>query len=113
MIRTFLAFQADEGSDLDAVETIVGELVANVIQHAPGAIGIHVSWDGARATMVIADRGPGIPSVRLVPDGLSTTGRGLLMIQALARHLEFESVPGYGARVTVELPVHRALVSAG
>ncbi len=112
-IRAFLATDADGTSDLDGVETIVGELVANVIQHAPGAVGIHVSWEGQSAILVIADRGPGIPSLRPVPDGTATNGRGLFLIQALARRVEVDSIPGFGARVLVELPVHRALGRAG
>src|ERR1700688_4826809 len=72
-IRRFLAAQADVASDLDAVETIVGELVANVVQHAPGAIGIHVAWDDDNATLVIADRGPGIPNARPVPGADATS----------------------------------------
>jgi anti-sigma regulatory factor (Ser/Thr protein kinase) len=108
-VRQFLTDQADESSDLDAVETIVGELVANVIRHAPGAVGIHVAWEGRTAKLVISDRGPGIPIVRSVPDAAATCGRGLLLIQALALRLQIDSVPGFGARVLVELPVRRAM----
>ena len=106
-IRRFIAAQADTSSDLDGVETIVGELIANVVQHAPGAVGIHVAWDGDRATLVIADRGPGIPIARPVPDPQSTSGRGLLIVRAIAPQVDIDSVAGYGSRVTVILPVHR------
>jgi len=44
----FLALQADDLSDLDAVETIVGELVANVIRHAAGPIRHPCSLGGRR-----------------------------------------------------------------
>ena len=108
-VREFLTAQADETSDLDGVETIVGELVANVIRHAPGAVGIHVAWEGRTATLVIADRGPGIPILRPVPDGNAIGGRGLLLVRALAPRVEIDSVPGFGARVLVGLPVRRAL----
>jgi anti-sigma regulatory factor (Ser/Thr protein kinase) len=108
-IRRFLAVQADDESDLDAAEIIVGELVANVVRYAPGAVGIHVSWEGDEAVLVVADRGPGIPAVRAVPDPTGCSGRGLGIIQALARDLEIDAVPGHGTRVVVHLPVHRAL----
>jgi anti-sigma regulatory factor (Ser/Thr protein kinase) len=111
-IRAFLAPDADGTSDLDGVETIVGELVANVIQHAPGAVGIHVAWEGQNAILVVADRGPGIPALRPVPDGSATNGRGLFLIEALARRVEFDSIPGFGARILVELPVHRNMERA-
>ena len=107
-VRQFLALQADEEeSDLDAAELIVGELVANVIRHAPGAIGINVSWKGHEAILIVSDRGPGVPVVRCVPAGDATCGRGLFLIQALAREVKIDAVPGHGSRVVVHLPVHR------
>jgi len=108
-IRRFLALQADVTSDLDAAELIVGELVANVIRYAPGPVGIHVSWVGAEAVLVVADRGPGLPAVRAVPDPSASTGRGLMLIQALARAIEIDANPGRGTRVVVHLPVHRTM----
>ena len=107
-IRQFLALQAEEAqSDLDAAELIVGELVANVIRHAPGAIGINVSWKGHEAILVVSDRGPGVPAVRCVPAEDAMSGRGLFLIQALAPSMEIDAVPGHGSRVVVHLPVHR------
>lgn len=106
-IRRFLALQADPESDLDAVEMIVGELVANVIRHAAGPIGIHVCWRGEGAFAIVADRGPGIPVVRPCPDGDATSGRGLFLVEALAHRVEFDTVPGAGSRVVVQLPVRR------
>ena len=107
-IRQFLALEADDArSDLDAAELIVGELVANVIRHAPGAIGINVCWKGHEAVLVVSDRGPGVPVVRCAPDEHATSGRGLFLIQALARDVQIDAVPGHGSRVVVHLPVHR------
>jgi anti-sigma regulatory factor (Ser/Thr protein kinase) len=108
-VRSFFAEQADAArSDLDAAELIVGELVANVIRHAPGAIGIHASWKDDEAVLIVTDRGPGVPAVRCVPDREAMSGRGLFLIQALARTVEIDAVPGHGSRVIVNLPVHRA-----
>jgi len=107
-IRQFLVLQADQPrSDLDAAELIIGELVANVIRHAPGAIGINVSWKGHEAVLVVSDRGPGVPAVRCVPDQEATSGRGLLLVQALTGGVEIDAVPGHGSRVVVHLPVYR------
>lgn len=107
-VRAFLADLADESSsDLDGTEVIVGELIANVIRHAPGPIGVYCSWHGERATLVVADRGPGIPSVRGVPDGGCEAGRGLLIVEALAVAFTVERATPFGSRVVVELPVRR------
>jgi anti-sigma regulatory factor (Ser/Thr protein kinase) len=106
-IRRFLKLQAARDSDLDGAETIAGELIANVIRHAPGPVGIHVFWKGDGATLIIMDRGPGIPHIRKVPDALSTSGRGLFLVQALARRVEIDTPPSGGSRILVELPVCR------
>jgi anti-sigma regulatory factor (Ser/Thr protein kinase) len=111
-VRQFLAAEADAGSDLDGAETIVGELVSNVILHAPGPIGLYVSWSGESAVLIVSDRGHGIPKVRLCPDADAECGRGLLIVEALASSLEVYTVPYQGSRVVVELPVRRTLANA-
>jgi anti-sigma regulatory factor (Ser/Thr protein kinase) len=111
-VRQFLAVEADAASDLDGAETIVGELVSNVILHAPGPIGLYVSWSGETAVLIVSDRGGGIPKVRLCPDGHTERGRGLFIVEALASSVEVYSIPYQGSRVVVELPVHRALADA-
>jgi anti-sigma regulatory factor (Ser/Thr protein kinase) len=107
-VRDFLRAQADASSDLDASELIVGELVSNEIRHAPGPIGLSVTWTEHGATLIVVDRGPGIPTVRCVPDGDSESGRGMLIVQALARSTCIERSSPDGSRVVVELPVRRA-----
>ncbi len=104
-VREFLSEEACERCDLDAVEIIVGELISNVVQHAPGPIGMHCWWEGDRAILLVADRGPGLPPVRPIPDPAATNGRGLLLIDALAQSVRFDCVPGQGTRIAVQLPV--------
>ena len=60
---------------------------------------------------VVADRGPGIPCVRVVPDLHATSGRGLMIVNALAKRVEISARGGAGSRVIVDLPVHRPLPS--
>jgi anti-sigma regulatory factor (Ser/Thr protein kinase) len=108
-IRAFVALQADERSDLDAVELIAGELITNVVRYAPGPVGIHCAWDGEDAVLIIADRGPGIPAVRAVPDAQASHGRGLSMIQALAKDFAIDTVAGHGTRIVVKLPAYRTV----
>lgn len=109
-IRLFLTEQADPASDLAGAELIVGELVSNVIRHAPGPIGIYVAWEDDAAMLIVADRGAGIPPLRLLPTERCEAGRGLLLVHALARRVAIDSVPGQGSRVIVELPVKRRSV---
>jgi anti-sigma regulatory factor (Ser/Thr protein kinase) len=111
-VRQFLAAEAAPESDLDGAEIIVGELVSNVILHAPGPIGLYVSWSGETAVLIVSDRGHGIPKVRACPDGNDECGRGLLIVEALASSVEVYTIPYQGSRVVVELPVRRALANA-
>ncbi|HTJ26310.1 MAG TPA: ATP-binding protein [Candidatus Limnocylindria bacterium] len=111
-IKSFLREQADPSSDLDAVEVIVGELVANVIRHAPGPIGIYVAWEDEGATLIVADRGRGIPTLRSVPTDTSERGRGLFLVEALSRGVSISATPGNGSRVIVDLPVQRRRADA-
>ncbi len=108
-IRRFLACRADPSSDLDAAELIVGELVANVVRHAPGPIGLYVGWEETGAVLVVTDRGPGVVPLRCVPDGAAEHGRGLLLVRALATRLTIDSSAGEGSRIVVGLPVWRQL----
>jgi anti-sigma regulatory factor (Ser/Thr protein kinase) len=106
-VRDFLSEQADPSSDLAAAELIVGELVANVILHAPGPIGIYVAWEEDGAMLVVSDRGRGIPALRSVPTASCEAGRGLLLVHSLARSVSIDTVQGQGSRVIVKLPVQR------
>jgi anti-sigma regulatory factor (Ser/Thr protein kinase) len=112
-ISDFLSELADATSDLEAVEVIVGELVANVIRHAPGPIGIYVAWEDEGATLIVADRGRGIPTLRSVPSDTSEAGRGLFLVEALARNVSISASPGQGSRVIVDLPVRRRALAEG
>lgn len=100
--------EAAPESDFGAAELIFGELVGNVVRHAPGAIDVTLEWEGSRALLHVIDRGPGFtyappPEIDL----LREEGRGLWLIHQFAVFTSIENLPGYGTHVTVELPVRR------
>lgn len=97
---------ASSRSDVAAAELIFGELVGNVVRHAPGPIDIALEWKDRRAILHVIDRGPGFESRshRRV-DPLCEDGRGLWLIQQFGKGLKVEPVPGFGNHVRVELPV--------
>jgi anti-sigma regulatory factor (Ser/Thr protein kinase) len=107
----FLARLKEEAavdSDFGASELIFGELVGNVVRHAPGSIDVTLEWEGSRAILHVIDRGPGFqytPPAEI--DLLREEGRGLWLIHQFAVFTSIEYVPGYGTHVTVELPVRR------
>jgi len=105
-VRAFLARSADGDSDLDAAELIVGELVANVVRHAPGPIDIALEWIEGYAVLHVIDRGPGFyyrPRARA--DVLTDFGRGLWLVEKFGGTIEVERIPFYGTHVRVVLPV--------
>lgn len=86
--------------DPDALEQILNNLLSNAEKYAPGSGVLEVSSreEGGRATIVVADQGPGIPETereavfrpfhRLsdrLDEGASGTGLGLSIARELAR----------------------------
>ena len=109
-VRRFLERQADvRRSDLDGAELVVGELIANAVLHGAPPFGVCVDWTNDTPVLCVVDRGAGMPPVYPAPDPDSETGRGLLIVRALAGEVMIDSATGKssGTRVVVELPVHR------
>lgn len=104
-----LRAHAEPAGDIDAAELIFGELVGNVVRHAPGPIDVQVEWTHEHPVLHVTDRGKGfIRNPALPIDPLSECGRGLYIISLLGRSVYVERIPGYGNHIAVELPV-RAL----
>jgi serine phosphatase RsbU (regulator of sigma subunit)/anti-sigma regulatory factor (Ser/Thr protein kinase)/CHASE3 domain sensor protein len=101
-----LAARAMPGSDLAAVELILGELLSNVAQHTPGDAEITMEFRDGRAVLRVRDEGkPFATNGEPSPDPMSPSGRGLHLIRSLARSIELEN-NGSGNTVAVVLPVH-------
>lgn len=80
---------ARSGVDPDAVaraELVFGELVGNVVRHAPGPIEINLELAGGDAILSVRDRGPGFTSVEhvLPTEPMSEGGRGLFLVEVYA-----------------------------
>ena len=100
---------ADPDLDLESAELIFGELIGNVVRHAPGPIDVQLSWDGDYPVLHVTDRGRGfIRNPALPLDPLSESGRGLYIIALLAREVRVERIPGYGNHVAAELNIKKA-----
>ena len=107
-----LQTEAGPEGDFGASEIIFGELVGNVVRHAPGAIDVTLEWEASRAFLHVIDRGGGFeytPPAEI--DLLREEGRGLWLIHQFAIFTSIEYLPGYGTHVTVELPVRRKLAA--
>ena len=95
---------ASDGTDLYASELIFGELVGNVARHTPGRAEITLEMVGDNALLHVVDDGPPIVHAVSRPEDLAEGGRGLLLVQSLARELTIGRTLG-GNQVTAELPI--------
>lgn len=118
-IRDYLARHAAEGSDLDAAEMIVSELLGNAVRHARGAVWVQVAWQTAEPVLVVLDLGraatlqtlvgaTGTEDVVRLPAADAEGGRGLYLVKNLALSHELTRRPGGGARAQARLPVRRS-----
>jgi anti-sigma regulatory factor (Ser/Thr protein kinase) len=113
VVRAFFVAEADDASDVDGAVLVFGELVANVIRHAPGAISVRIEWPaGGAAMLYVDDWGPGVRSVFTSEDPMRECGRGIEIVRALARDLHIVSAPIGGTHVSAALPVDRRRSSA-
>lgn len=108
--RTFrerLAAIAQPPSDVDAAELIYGELVANTVRYARGAVEVRLEHADSHApVLVVRDHGPGIVAVPPPrTDPLAESGRGLAIVEHLASRVDVEPAEGGGTVVRATLPI--------
>jgi anti-sigma regulatory factor (Ser/Thr protein kinase) len=108
-IVAFLKLLAAESEQLFAGELVLGELLANTVEHAPGIVEVHVDWTGARPVVTVRDVGPGLVNLDsdLPVDSMQEHGRGVYLIRSLSDEASIKRSPGYGAEVRVVLPMTR------
>jgi anti-sigma regulatory factor (Ser/Thr protein kinase) len=106
-LLAYLQTHASEGSDLEAAALIFGELVGNVVRHAPGPIALELYWDGDTAVLRVVDNGPGFDwsGAAALPEMFAECGRGLFIAHSVARRLQVRRVAGNGTEATAWLPV--------
>ena len=95
---------APDGADLSACELIFGELLGNVARHTPGIAEVTIEITANMALLHIDDEGPPIVHAIAKPEEFAEGGRGLLVVESLARNLRIARMRA-GNRVTVELPI--------
>lgn len=80
-------------SELDVIELLVSELVTNSIVHGRSEVEVSVAVASDRVRVSVFDSSRE-PLVRRDPDAEGTSGRGLLMLDALATDWGTEFMPG-------------------
>lgn len=111
-------------TDRRRLERILGNLVANALDHGGGAAAVRIFLDDGSAAVEVSDQGPGIAAEHLphvferfykadASRAAAGSGLGLAIARENARliggELEVTSEPGRGARFTLRLPVTRSL----
>jgi anti-sigma regulatory factor (Ser/Thr protein kinase) len=111
--RSFLACleskqRAGVSLDLAAAELIFGELLGNVVRHAPGQVDISLDWTAELPVLHVLDNGPGFRSrrkrERLPVDDWSESGRGLFIVNACAVAFSVRNRSGRGTHASATLP---------
>jgi anti-sigma regulatory factor (Ser/Thr protein kinase) len=106
--RDCVASLAASPSEVDAAELIYGELVANTVRHANGTVDVRLELrDREAPVLVVRDHGPGLHVVPWSPrrDPYAESGRGLGIVELLARDVAVGDAEGGGTVVRATLPV--------
>lgn len=90
---------------IESVEVVFGELVGNVVRHAPGPIEVELFWSSSIPALVVRDRGSGFSPATVMPDVLSENGRGLFLVEEQGGRLFVMPRHGGGSDVMVLLPM--------
>jgi anti-sigma regulatory factor (Ser/Thr protein kinase) len=108
-VMSFIQRFAQVDQDLFTAELIVGELLANTVEHAPGLVNMEIDWSSSSPVVTVLDTGPGLErfTAQLPEDEMTEDGRGLFLVKNLARDVRVESDQGYGTKMTVVLPIVR------
>jgi len=109
--QELMAYMRGLAADADQVfsgELILGELLANTVEHAPGLVEVRIDWTGPKPVVFVRDTGPGLDKFEsTLPEPLAEDGRGLFLIKALAEELSVKRAPGYGTEFRAVLPIAR------
>jgi anti-sigma regulatory factor (Ser/Thr protein kinase) len=105
-LLAYLATYASDDSDLAGAGLIFGELVGNVVRHAPGPIAVDIRWEAGFAVLRVRDDGPGFDwRGAALPEAMAESGRGLFIAYAVAHSLKVRRLPGRGTEAIAKLPV--------
>jgi PAS domain S-box-containing protein len=87
-------------------EVIIGELLANTVEHAPGLVHMAIEWNGRHPVLVVRDNGPGLKrKVATLPYQMSEDGRGLFLVETLSVGMTIIEALDGGAELRIDLPI--------
>jgi PAS domain S-box-containing protein len=108
-IITYLRQMAADPDEVFTAELVLGEVLANTVEHAPGLVEVHIDWTGEVPVVTIRDSGPGLKSLTgdLPDDVMEEGGRGVFLIRSLSKEASAKTYQGRGAELRVVLQIRR------
>lgn len=108
-LMEFIQSHSPASESLFEAELVLGEILANTVEHAPGLVEIHIDWRGEKPVVTVLDTGPGLDRLlaELPASDLDENGRGLFLIRTLADEFSVTRAAGYGTKLRVVLPLKR------
>ncbi len=89
-------------SQVDDAELLASELATNVVRHARTPFEVAVDERGDAVRIVVRDDDPALPAARDAGPG-DDTGRGLTLVERVARRWGVTRIPGDGKAVWFDL----------
>lgn len=89
--------------DCSLAALLTSELVTNAIKYGGSRTVLEAKAPGGFMRVSVRDDNPALPVVGESPDLTAESGRGLLLVQALATRWGVEELPGEGKTVWFEL----------
>ena len=101
----FLKSISRDRNFIDKAELVFGELLGNVVRHAPGPVEVSVEVKDGSIVLHVIDSGPPLGNFqRALPDDvLSECGRGLFIVEHLTASVRAEHVRDCGNHLSVTL----------
>lgn len=106
--RECVAALAEPASDVSGAELIYGELVGNTVRYAAGPVEVRLEVNNGDApVLTVRDHGPGLRCHPWTPrrDPYAESGRGLGIVELLARDVAVDRPSDGGTLVRAVLPV--------
>jgi len=104
LLRTWL--EQKTTGDFGSAELIYGELIGNVVRHAPGSIDVEVTLERERVRLVVQSGGRAITARPALPASpLRESGRGLFIVHNLGSDYTTSELPLFGNQTSVNLPL--------
>jgi PAS domain S-box-containing protein len=107
-IAEYLRNLAENPDEMFAAELALGEILANLVQHAPSLSEISIDWVTENPVVTVRDSGPGLPALKFdLPDPAAEQGRGLYLISALTKGATLNTAVESGTQLRVTLNLRR------